>query len=240
MKKLFLSENIFRTKDIEHLFPSQRAMQNKMKALVDDGRICRIKNGLYATINPITGAIFANRYEIGTSLVPNGYIGYHSALEFYGYANQMFSQVQVFCDKRNMPFFYDRLDYSFYLPPIRGGVIEQEQNGLIRITNLERTVIDCIDRLDLCGGIEEIVGVLESIDHLDEGLLLTYLKECDKKCLYQKVGLLLSMTKEKEISDAFFDECKLNVPTRLCDIRENKKMSHSFNKKWNVIYQDCK
>lgn len=236
MNESFLSQTIFRTKDIEHLFPSERSMQNRLKTLMKEKRVARIKNGLYATINPITGDVFANRYEIGTALIPDGYIGYHSALEFFAYGNQMSSEVQVFSNKRSLPFIYDNLEYRFYNPSINDGVLELERNGKIRVTNIERTIVDCIDRLDLCGGIEEVMIALGEIHVLKEELILSYLKEYGKKCLFQKVGFLLSIAKKDELSSTFFDECRIHVPTRMCDMRENKKLPREYNKEWNFLY----
>lgn len=236
MNESFLSQTIFRSKEIEHLFPSERAMQNRLKTLMREKRVARIKNGLYATINPITGDVFANRYEIGTSLIPGGYIGYHSALEFFAYGNQMSSEVQVFSDKRTLPFTYGNLEYRFFLPPIDSGVIELERNGKIRVTNIERTIVDCIDRLDLCGGIEEVLIALGEIRALDEKLVLSYLKEYGKKRLFQKVGFLFSTSKKDELPSSFFDECRAHVPTRMCDIRENNKLPQEYNKEWNLLF----
>lgn len=238
MNESFLSQAVFKTRDIEHLFPSERSMQNRLKSLMEENRVARIKNGLYATVNPITGSIFANRYEIGTALVPDGYIGYHSALEFFAYGNQMFSEVQVFSKKRTAPFIYEGLEYRFYNPPIDGGILLLERNGEIRVTNIERTVVDCIDRLDLCGGIEEVVIALGEIHVLDEKVVLSYLNTYDKKSLFQKAGFLLSAMKKNELSPTFFEECRLNVPNRVCDIRENRKLPYSFSKEWNLLYND--
>lgn len=232
----FLSQTIFSSKEIEHLFPSTRAMQNRLKTLMEEKRVARIKNGLYATINPITGDVFASRFEIGTELTLGGYIAYHSALEFFAYGNQMSSEVQVFSNKRTLPFKYDNLEYRFFLPPISSGVLLLERNGKIRVTNIERTLVDCIDRLDLCGGIEEVLIALNEIRTLDENLVLSYLKEYDKKRLFQKAAFLLSITKKDELSSSFFDECRAYVPTRMCDIRENKKLPQEYNKEWNLLF----
>ncbi len=95
---------MFRTQDILENFTSVRRMQAKLKTLIDVGRIAKIKNGLYATVNPLTDGVFANRFEIASALFENACIAYRSALEFHGLGNQMFSEVQVFTEKRNIPF----------------------------------------------------------------------------------------------------------------------------------------
>lgn len=65
----------------------------------------------------------------------------------------------------------------------------------VRITSLERTIIDCIDNIDLAGGIDEILNALEQIKILDENKLLSVLKSYNQVLLYQKVGYILEQFK---------------------------------------------
>lgn len=60
MKDFYLSQALFRTQEILNCFSGERSMQVKLKALTENGRIQKIKNGLYATVNSLTGDIFAN------------------------------------------------------------------------------------------------------------------------------------------------------------------------------------
>ncbi len=236
MKDFFLNKALFRTRDILNDFPSERSMQVKLKALIEMGRIAKIKNGLYAIVNPLTGDIFANRFEIATALFDNACVAYHSALEFHGLGNQMFSEVQIFNEKRNIPFEYNGLEYKFFSYTAKGGIMCIEQNAKVVVTDLERTVIDCIARIDLAGGLEELVTALNGITYLNEESLLNYLKEYNIKFLYKKTGFLLSLLKKDLLSDAFFETCKNNCSIKIEDISENKKMPRKTDKYWGLIY----
>lgn len=177
MEDFYLSQALFRTQEILDNFTNERSMQVKLKALTENGRIEKIKNGLYATVNSLTGDIFASRFEIASALFENACVAYHSALEFHGLGNQMFSEVQVFTEKRYNPFMYNGLEYKFFSYTAKGGIMRLEQNAEIVVTNLERTIVDCIDRIDLAGGLEELVTALNGITHLDEQALLAELKQ---------------------------------------------------------------
>ena len=238
MKDFYQTYALFRTQDILENFTSVRSMQAKLKSLIGIGRIAKIKNGLYATINPLTGDIFASRFEIASALFENACVAYHSALEFHGLSNQMFSEVQVFIDKRNMPFEYNGIEYKFFSYNAKGGILCLEQNAKIVVTDLERTIVDCIDRIDLAGGLEELVMALNGITHLDEQALLTYLKEYNKKFIYKKAGFLFSMLKKDLLSQNFFDICKQNCSIKLEDISENKKMPRKTDKYWKLMYPE--
>ena len=238
MKDFYQTYALFRTQDILENFTSVRSMQAKLKSLIGIGRIAKIKNGLYATVNPLTGDIFASRFEIASALFENACVAYHSALEFHGLSNQMFSEVQVFIDKRNMPFEYNGLEYKFFSYNAKGGILRLEQNAKIVVTDLERTIVDCIDRIDLAGGLEELVMALNGITHLDEQSLLTYLKEYNKKFIYKKAGFLFSLLKKDLLSQHFFDICKQNCSIKLEDISENKKMPRKTDKYWKLMYPE--
>ena len=219
MEDFYLSRALFRTYEIKDDFANERSMQVKLKALTENGRIEKIKNGLYA-------------------LFENACVAYHSALEFHGLGNQMFSEVQVFTEKRYNPFMYNGLEYKFFSYTAKGGIMRLEQNAEIVVTDLERTVVDCIDRIDLAGGIEELVTALNGITHLDEQALLTYLKEYNKKFVYKKAGFLLSLLKKDLLSQNFFDICKQNCSIKLEDISENKKMPRKTDKYWGLMYPE--
>lgn len=67
MEDFYLSRALFRTQEILDSFTNERSMQFKLKALTENGRIEKIKNGLYATVNSLTGDIFASRFEIASA-----------------------------------------------------------------------------------------------------------------------------------------------------------------------------
>lgn len=238
MEDFYLSQALFHTQDILDNFTSARSMQVKLKALIEVGRIAKIKNGLYATVNPLTGDVFASRFEIASALFENACVAYHSALEFHGLGNQMFSEVQVFTEKRNIPFEYNGLEYKFFSYTAKGGITRLEQNAEIVVTDLERTVADCVDRIDLAGGLEELVTALNGITHIDENKLLSYLKGYNKKFVYKKVGFLLSLLKKDLLSQNFFDICKQHCSKKLEDISENKKMPRKTDKFWGLMYPE--
>ena len=87
-------------------------------------------------------------------------------------------------------------------PTAENGVITPKGNPYVHVTDLERTVIDCCDRIERAGGIEELLHCMEGISLLDEPKLEKYLALYNKAFLYQKVGFILEHSKEHHhISD---------------------------------------
>lgn len=90
----------------------------------------------------------------------------------------------------------------------REGIVRPAENGNVRVTDMERTIFDCIDRPDLAGGLEELVYHLELIGTVDEGRLPRYLPLYGKSVMYQKTGFILSLFKEQlGLGGEFFLTC---------------------------------
>ena len=113
--------------------------------------------------------------------------------------------------KRVRPFSYDGIDYC----PVshRGieGVVEMG-NG-VRVTSLERTVIDGIADFEKIGGLEELLRCMLLVPSLSPDHLLSSLDlyHCGK--LYQKTGYILDMFQaDVGLPDSFVDECETDVP----------------------------
>ena len=62
--------------------------------------IVQIRKNVYLPTNPADGFVDENKYEIGCNSVPNAYISYHSAMEYYGLQNQVFNRIYLSTPKR--------------------------------------------------------------------------------------------------------------------------------------------
>lgn len=67
-----------------------------------------------------------------------------------------------------------------------------QETKTVKVADLERTFIDCVDRFDLCGGVEEVFrGFARRHDDLDPDRLLRYLNRLDRPTLTKRLGFLL-------------------------------------------------
>lgn len=174
------------------------------------GYIERVRRDLYAVISLETGQPIPNRYQVASHAAEDAYISHHSAFEYYGYANQLFYEVYVATKRRMRPFSYDGIDYQCV--PYRGpkGIMETD-NG-VRVTSLERTVIDSIADFEKIGGPEELLRCLLLIPSLSYEKLLESLElyQCGK--LYQKTGYILETFREDMgLPEIFFEECEKHI-----------------------------
>ena len=188
------------------------------------GYLERIRRNFYAVISMETGQSIANRYQIASHISSDATVSYHSAFEYYGYANQVFYEVQVTSTSWFREFAYDGINYRHIGPRIAGGT-EELPNG-IRVTSLERTVIDSINLFEKTGGLEELLRCLALVPSLDEAALVTCLTEYGSGFLYQKTGYILSyFAAAMGLSKSFFDMCRTHIPKGKAYLHNN---GHDF------------
>lgn len=184
-----------------------------LQRLLDKGIVVRIRKNLYTAIDLASGQPLADKYEVGASISTTSYIGWHTALEFHGLAHQVFFNAYVGSESRFNRFTFGGTVFEYCAAPIsadtRSGVITPIHSPHVRVTDLERTFVDCCDRLDRSGGASELVQCFEGIVMLDEDKLLQYLQLYDKAFLYKKTGFMLERIQtQAHISNELIGLCR--------------------------------
>lgn len=222
----------FTHRDMVQLTGSENAAAWNIRNYLKKGYIERIRYGLYAVLSMETDMPIPNRFQIASRVSDDSFVSHHSALEFYGYANQVFYEVYFSTEKKIRPFYFDGLRYQ----PVfwRGNDDVKEMNHGVRVTSLERTVIDSIADFTKISGLEELLRCLALIPSLDESKLLEVLDRYGRTQLYQKVGYIFEEYKEApQLSENFFSECMKRASsskTYLC----KKQDDFVFHRKWNL------
>jgi len=225
----------FTRADVERVTGNPDAANSLIHNYQKKGLIESVKRNLFIVISLETGQAVPNRYRIASSINNSAYITHHSAFEYYGCANQVFYEVYVSTDKRFAAFEYDDIIYRYVAPRASFGV-EEKADG-VRVTDMERTVLDAINDFDKIAGFEELLNCLSLIPYLDEDKLLSYLKQYNKQFLYQKAGYILNHFKDElRLSDKFFSSCELEVTKSVRYIwRGIQYQPNIFDSRWQMV-----
>ena len=203
-----LQKPIFSVEGIADRYEKISGARSAIKSLVRQGMAVKIRNNMYTCISGETGNPVANRFQIASSITSTSYVTHHSALEYYGITDQVFHEVYVASLKPFSEFDFDGFSFRYVRSSHLDGVETLPMSGNIRITDKERTIIDCINDMDKIGGIEEIIACMLNLKRLREDSLLKYLAMYDNQFLYQKAGYLLSKNQKiLGLSDEFFQAC---------------------------------
>lgn len=229
-----LELKVFNLQDVCELTGNINTAKSLIRNLLLFNYIKRIKHNLYAVCNIEFKSVIADQYMIASKIKADSYISYHSAFDYYGVKNQMFYIVYVSSKKRFENFEFEGFDYTFVNSRYDFGIM---QKGKVRVTDKERTVIDCIDKTELAGGDEELLLCLELIGKLDGERILEYLKHYDSQKLYAKVGFMLELLNDGfGVDEKVIEECRKSINKRTYYFdNETKKNKNKYVSKWNLV-----
>lgn len=222
----------FTHQDLVRLTGSESAAQWRIRTYLKKGYIERVRRDLYAVISLETEQPIASRFLIASRAAADACVSYHSAFEFYGYANQVFYEVYVAVPARIRPFVYDGISYVPVLYQGETGVAETDTG--VCVTSLERTVVDCVADLSLAGGLEEFLRCLALIPSLNEKGLMDALNMYERAQLYQKAGYILSAYQDDlMLSDGFFEECEKKSSASKTYLTEDRQ-GYVLHPRWKL------
>lgn len=228
--------SVFSIEDVKRLTGNEKTAYSLVRRLMNKGLVKKIRQNIYSCVNPATERVIASRYQIACAVNSTAYISHHTAFEFHGVANQVYYDVYLFSDVKFREFEFDGLTFKSLISKFDDGVIEAKNTEGVRVTDIERTVIDSIKDYNKIGGLEELLNCLEAVHYLDENKLKKYLEKYNIQALYQKTGFILqNYMQEMQISKSFIDYCndKIGKSTRyLLDGIEDKKY---YDDKWKLV-----
>lgn len=227
---------VFTIKEVERLTGNIKTAYSQLGRLMKKDLVRKVRVNIYSPVNPMTRQIAATRYQIACAITDTAYISHHSAFEYYGLANQVFNEVYVSSDTRFNNFVYENISYSYVASRICGGINLAKNTTGVKITDMERTVVDSIHDFNKIGGFEELTDCLDGIHFLDEVKLLKYLEAYNNKSLYQRTGFILQQYERgMQISAAFFKKCKERIGSSRRYLVKELTDNNIYNSEWQLM-----
>lgn len=224
---------------------------NTIKALlahhIKHGHIIRIRRRLFAAIpigaNPKTYPI--NPYLIAGHVANDAIIAYHSALNFYNSTYSSSYRFTYLTQHKAATFHFQSESYeSVLFPPTltRQNLmnkfvnIEDVQGLPIKVTSLERTLVDVLDKPKLGGGWEEVWRSLAMIERLKVENVVEYALLMGKASTIAKVGFYLSQhQQELNVSKIELNRLRKRCPISPYYVDHSAKTKGHFIAEWNII-----
>lgn len=232
---MYLLPKLITKEKVINQFKDDKQYSNWIANKLKSKTYIKIRNNLYALIDPSTNDIYSTKFEIASNISNTSFICYHSALEYYGLANQVFNNITVGSLTKFNNFIYENNEF-LYKKVKHIQFVNNIFNEEIRVTSLEKTIIDCIDDITLAGGIEEVLNALEQVKYLKEDKLVEILANYNKIFLYQKVGYLLEMYNyQLNLSESFFNICKSHLTNKVNYFMSDEFKDLILNKSWNLF-----
>lgn len=142
------------------------------------GRIARVKPGVFLRLPPRTAgpAPLPDYVALASRMAPDAVVAYHTALEVHGVAQSAFERLTFLTWTKARPTSFQGRRFTPVRPraPLlaaeggNGWIERTDRGGIeIRVTTIERTVADVLDRPDLAGGTDEVWRSLLAVPALD-------------------------------------------------------------------------
>jgi len=224
---------------------------NTRKALLAyyrrQGRIIHIRRGLYAVVSTGSSAESypVDPFLLASMMAEDAVLAYHTALEFYGKAHSVLSRFYYLSQHKSIPLKFRGYEFMRVSVPrslcSKGkemfGVKHYNRSGVeLRVTDLERTLVDVMDRPDLSGSWEEIWRSLESVEFFDLEKVLEYVKLLDNATTAARVGFFLDCHKETlMVGDEHIEPLKKLRPRQAHYMVRGTRRDCRLVKEWNLM-----
>lgn len=226
---------------------SRRTMDALLAYHVGTGHLVNIRRGLYAVVptGADPGTCPVDPYLLAGKMTPDAVLSYHTALEFHGKAYSVFNRFFFLTTRAVRALQFRGQEFISVRPPQALNTLkkrhysihEVERMGLpIQVTSLERTLVDALDRPELCGGWEEVWRSLEMIEFFNLDQMVTYTLFFRKAVLSAKVGFFLTQHREP-----LMVEESILKKLRACRPRHAHYLDRKFSgrnkliSEWNLI-----
>ena len=193
-------KGIFTTRDAYRILGPGKPTRDALERLVDKGWLQRIEKGKYLIIPLEAGPErlwTEDALVIAAHLVSPSLVAYWSALRYWGCTDQVprATYVQTPARKENrtplvqgMHFRIVRVkEYKFF-----GGHTARVRESPVHVTDPEKTLIDCLDRPELSGGVPEVARALIERDReVDWERATGYLRRFRSGAVVKRLGFLV-------------------------------------------------
>lgn len=208
----FKKHPLFHHKElVEYLQSSGSFNQNTLKAALQyhlaKKHLARIRHGYYLVKHDYLAGVHveSDYLLIAGRMASDAVISHHTAMEFHGLAYSIGTIIYFNSNERIGHLVseygeYQQLAHPSSLKPSNLFLETKlhDRMGMdIRVTTIERTLVDCLNRPELSGGWEEIWRSFESINFLDIERVIRYALQLGNATTIAKVGFFLEQHQEQ-------------------------------------------
>lgn len=203
--------------------------QRALEQLVHHGYLNRVQRGLYCL------PTFRDEYIIGQYLLPEGAVAYWTALHRHGLTERFPNVVYMQSPrlKRDTEVFGVRYRFIKVKPEKFTGIItEGFRSRKFRITDREKTIIDCFDLPHYAGEYDDLIRAFAQTD-LDAEKLIAYGKVVNNLSAMKRIAFLAELT-GKDSLQPFMDEVLSQMNQRYSLFDPSGANQGEFISKWKL------
>ncbi|MDR1677149.1 MAG: transcriptional regulator [Deltaproteobacteria bacterium] len=213
------------------------------------GLVIMVRRGLFVSVpggeNP--DSFLVDHFSIASSLTVDAVISHRSALEFHGLTepDPESSELTYSAVRPLTQFSFRGLGYrgvKFPKSLVRSGQqhlmvnLATDNQNSVRVTSLERTLVDIIDRTDLVGGWAATLDLLRNLTGLNLDAVVEYTKALGNSTTAAKVGYYLAgRTKELSVNSYHLSALSDLKPNQPHYLDRSRRRDGRLIPEWNLM-----
>lgn len=231
--------NIFTVDDaMEILNYSRKTAANFVGKLVNKKAAVSLAKGKYLIVPLSAGAESnwtTNSFLIASNLVKPYYIGYWSALNYRDLTEQAPSTVFVATTKRRKDRKIQGVKYKFItLVESKFFGFTPASKNKVNISDKEKTIVDCLDHPEYCGGVVEAVkGIWNGRDDISLEKLVDYAERAGNGAVLKRLGYLLELL-ELQASKNLLNRLQESITKGISLLDPIGPKEGKCNTRWNL------
>jgi predicted transcriptional regulator of viral defense system len=189
-----------RTEAAEIVGISIQGLANQLTDLVRRGWLERLGDGRYMVVPPEYGSEQtgeSNVLALASASVPEGYIGWWNAASLHGFTTQVPYRVNVATPTPHRPRTLADSEVHYHALPARkyfGSTSRDVYGRQVRVSDHEKTIIDCLDRPRLCGGASELCRIVWGAEgKINWATMIEYLARFGSTSVVQRLGFICDL-----------------------------------------------
>jgi predicted transcriptional regulator of viral defense system len=209
---------------------SEYQLEIAIRNLLKKDKIIQLERGKYYVYG------FFDENTIGCFLAHNSCISYWSAMNYHGLTEQIPNTVFVQTDKQKNNKRVQGVQYQFVWlkqEKIFGYKTEGYGNHIFRISDKEKTIIDCFDKPKYSGGYAEIIKAFYNAE-LNVDKLIRYCRKMKNIAVTKRLGFLADFFEKKRLQK--FMDYALKIKNEKYNLFEHDGTPKGhINKKWGLV-----
>jgi predicted transcriptional regulator of viral defense system len=222
--------DVFSTSDLARLLGVIPAnIQNYLETLANNELITRIEKGKYCRI------YIRDKYVIGSNIVNEGVVSHQSALAYHGIDEDVPGQVYISSNqqKSGKTIFGNKINFIRIRPHKNFGSVQVSNfDGTFRVTDTEKTVLDCFDLPKYVTSYQRFLTKFMDIPLNQESLLEYGIKMKNLSILKRMAYLFDQYIPGKY--QRFLDEVKIRLNTKYTLLDPAGPDTGLFSSKWRI------
>lgn len=193
-------------------------------------------------ISPLSAGVESkyteHEFVIASHLVHPYYIGYWSALNHHGFTEQTPFTVFVVTTKRRAGREILNVRYKFVTVVKRkffGLTKVAVANASVNISDKEKTLADCLDHPEFCGGITEVAKSLwNAREEISFEKLIDYSIKMGNKTILKRLGFLVELL-EIPVPDETIERIHSRISEGYSSLDPVEKRGGNYDTRWNLL-----